>query len=815
MGRDCRFRIVEASRDTEGNATLSEKDAQKLIDEVKEAAIKKVREGVDFDDAVVDELASRQIEARRQAQIQERRALSNLRIQKQFLNRADEYIAEGLNIRKSIQAILVGVQGLYNQGRASVDSHIKTITNQYMAKFNQDLDKSGYRKILTSGKFDLEIEKELFSLSRTGKSGVSGSKEAQAVADIFHRYSESLRQRLNRAGADISTLDNFSISQTHDRVKIRKLGYEAWRNKIINQLDHEKTFGSADKEEFLRSAYEVITTGISKKKTEKTDNLFAFKGARNLAKKVSNHRVLHFKDAETSHAYRMEYGTKSLSDGLGNHLITNARNVGLLEKLGTNPQAMVDALIDKLNKQYRDRPDKIAKQNDVSAVQNFYKELDLSVYIPENPTLAKVGSTIRMIQSMSSLGGAVFSSITDLPVKAIELQGLGKGVFESYGTSVADVVKAVGGNNETRMNIARSIRAGSEAMSGAMTAKFSSTDDLPGMLSKAQRLFFKMNFMTWWNDAQKDGTAIALANHIAGLKNTAFDQLDADISRHFNNAGITQQDWDIIRQAATKVEDGEYITPDAIQGLDDAIFGKNALKQKEVLEDKLRGFYLDIIDHATITPDAREQAISNQGTLRGTPTGELLRFMMQFKSFPITLMSKMYGRAIFAKGRPDYLMMVQSSLAMTALGYAAMSAKDIVKGKEPRPLNDPKTFLASYLQGGGGGILGDFVFGEFDRFGRNATTAMMGPTAGDLNDLFAIFTKAKSLEGADTAASSVKFIADNTPFANLFYVRPVLNYTMLYQLQESLNPGSLRRMEKRVKKENDQEFFIKPSSVVK
>ena len=72
MGRDCRFRIVEASRDSEGNALLSEKDAQKLIDEVREAAQKKVKNDVDLDDAIIDEIAERQITAKKERDIQKR-----------------------------------------------------------------------------------------------------------------------------------------------------------------------------------------------------------------------------------------------------------------------------------------------------------------------------------------------------------------------------------------------------------------------------------------------------------------------------------------------------------------------------------------------------------------------------------------------------------------------------------------------------------------------------------------------------------------------------------------------------------------------
>jgi polyphosphate kinase 2 (PPK2 family) len=38
-----------------------------------------------------------------------------------------------------------------------------------------------------------------------------------------------------------------------------------------------------------------------------------------------------------------------------------------------------------------------------------------------------------------------------------------------------------------------------------------------------------------------------------------------------------------------------------------------------------------------------------------------------------------------------------------------------------------------------------------------------------------------------------------------------LDYLILYQIQESLNPGYLRRMERRMEQENAQSFLIRPS----
>lgn len=813
MGRDCRFRIVEASRDNAGNALLSERDAQKLINEVKDAAQKKVKEGVDLDDAIIDEIAERQITASKEREIQKRNALKNLTVRNEITNKVEGFISEGLNVRQSLQAALVGINGLYNGGRKSVDNKIKTVHRQYLGEFIRDLEDQDLLGVLNSKTQQLEIEKELWEISNdTGKAGVTGSKQAKAIAEIYHKHSEAMRARLNQAGADISKIDNFSITQTHNRTKMRKDGYEAWRDNILPLLDRDKTFNGEDAEDFLKSSYDVLTTGISKKQTEPSDKLFEFKGPQNLAKKVSQHRVLHFKDADSSHTYRMEFGTRDLSEGMTQLIDTNARNIGLLEELGTNPKAMIDGIIDDLQKKYRGEPEKVMTDLDERRVRNFYSELSLESQIPESPTLATVGSVSRALQSLSKLGGALISSITDLPVKAVELQNQGRGIFESYGITVSDIARGVT-DSKQKKQVATSLGVGFDGMAGDVAARFTAVDDLPASMSKLQRLFFKLNGLQWWTDANKRGTGLAMANHLAQLKTSKFNDLDDDIQRLFTNFEISKDDWELIRKSAVQEVDGnEYITPDAIRLLDDSLFGKGAAQKKQILEDKLRGYIVDRVDFATLTPSAREQAILNQGLSRGSVSGEVIRSMMQFKSFPVTVLTKLYGNLLYGKGKADIPAMAQTIIMMTALGYAAMSAKDLVKGRKPRSLSEKGTWAAAFTQGGGLGIMGDFILGDFNRFGQTFTTTLVGPTGGTIDDIAKLYSAAR--DGDDTAAKSLNFLINNAPFANLFYLRPALNHMMLYQMQEAVNPGYLRRMERRIERENNQEFLIKPSSAL-
>ena len=53
-------------------------------------------------------------------------------------------------------------------------------------------------------------------------------------------------------------------------------------------------------------------------------------------------------------------------------------------------------------------------------------------------------------------------------------------------------------------------------------------------------------------------------------------------------------------------------------------------------------------------------------------------------------------------------------------------------------------------------------------------------------------------------------------FLNLFYIKSAYDYLIGHQLMETMNPGVLKRVEKRMKRDYNQEYlFTKPSSMFK
>jgi hypothetical protein len=265
------------------------------------------------------------------------------------------------------------------------------------------------------------------------------------------------------------------------------------------------------------------------------------------------------------------------------------------------------------------------------------------------------------------------------------------------------------------------------------------------------------------------------------------------------------------RQAATKETSVEALDRQINRVLEDT---------REDMANRVQQLYADEVNSAVISPDARTLAFVRQGSQAGTPIGEALRLFWQFKTFGIAVMQRAFMREFYGYGKgaggsfgiSELQGLSTLMVGGAAFGYLAMSAKDMLKGREPRPVDNPKTWAAAMAQGGAMGIYGDFLFGETNRFGRGFLATLGGPTVSKADEIARLFNNLKA--GEDSASQALKFTISNTPYANLFYTRMAMDYLFLYELSETMNPGYLRRMERRIEEETGSEWWLRPSEVV-
>lgn len=784
-------------------------------------------------------------QAQQAALIERRSALINLRRRGEIVSFVRNNFADRPDL--GIESLLVGTNLARQGSRLSVAAEQKSLGDAYIGGLIHDLERADLTAMLARGDSDEDIADALW---RIGKDQDTKDLNPQVVeiAKIIQKYQEAARIDANRAGASIGRIPGYITRQSHDGEAIERAGLDQWKSKIMAELDPATFDGVKNADEFMRDIFDGLASGDHLKfNADAKPN--GFKGPANIAKKMSQERVLHFKDGRAWFRYNKEFGTGNLRESVLRGLDLSGQNTALMRRLGTNPEANLNMAMDILKGDIRKSGDMKALKNfnemrgDRGMITNRFREVSGQTRIPGNATQARIAANVRLWQSMSKLGGALLSSFADLPVAASEMRYQGQNFLGALGEMTAGLLKGRGSLEQREILASFGVYA--DSMRGEIMRRFSADDSVGGKMSRGMSLFFKLNGLSWWTDANKASAGLMMAHHLAQNKGRAWGSMDESLRRTLSLYDIDAGKWDLLRVMDSRMADGrDYMTTDGIGSIPAERIGKYLAAQgravsdsavretREGLDRSLRAYVNDRVSYAVLEPDARTRSIMNQGSRPGTIMGDLNRFVTQFKGFPAAFMQKTLGRELFGRGyaptplgegyrgskdliaalrngNGERLAIAQLMLWTTAFGYLSMSAKDAVKGRQPRPADDPKTWVAAMAQGGGFGIMGDFMFGEVSRFGNKPLETLAGPTLGTAANIIDLWAKVR--EGDDAASSALRLAQNNTPFLNLFYSRIAMDHLFLYSVQEALNPGSLRRTEQRIQKENGQEFLVRPS----
>lgn len=751
------------------------------------------------------------------------------------------------------ESFLVGTNVARTGARASVSVEQSQLSNSYVGGMLSDLEISGNLAQLSSGAFDDQIARALWQL-RSDSPKLDGlPKVAVDVANTIDKWQENARINANKAGAMIGKLDNYITKQSHDPLRMRSAGKEEWIKAILPRLTPE-TFKEGDPYEFLSAAYDGLVTGVHFKNTGAPSR--GFTGPRNIAKSVSQERVLHFRSADDWIAYNRDFGMGNLRESVIGSLSMLGESTALMKRLGTNPESNWNQVLDDFAKDLKGKPDQLKAFDNARKrmLKNRFSEVDGTSRIPVDGDLARYSSIARAWVNMTSLGASIASSVTDIPVAATELRYQGRSMLSGMGELIKGLTS--GRKSVEERQILSMVGVYMEGMRGAATNRFSVDDTLPGMVSKWQNLYFRLNLQSWWTDTHRASSGLSMSNYLALNSDKEFGGLSKELSRALDLYGIDSGRWDLMRSAGLSEANGrQFMTTENFSNIPDEKLASylesqgrnpsaNAIQELRMeLADQLRGYISDRVSYAVLEPDARTRAVLRQGTQPGTVSGELMRFFGQFKSFGVSFIQKAAGRELygrdyvpteFGKGLAPFRDLIQAATSgspaaqfmgmanlvvwSSVFGYMALAAKDIFKGKEPRDPSDPKVWMASFVQGGGFGIYTDFLFGEASRFGNKPLETLAGPAVSRIASLIDVWQEARLAaagEEADLGSKLFRFGQSSVPGLNLFYIKPILDYAIFYRIQEWMNPGSMRRMEQRVKKENNQQFFLRPSEVVR
>ncbi len=639
----------------------------------------------------------------------------------------------------------------------------------------------------------------------------------RAAAETVAAMQALIRRDMNDAGAWVGTLEGRVTRTTHDARRMQQAGFEAWRDAILPRLD-ARTWADADidgtdaasVQRFLQNVYNNLVSGNHHVTGRDADPLGSAAGPGSLARKLSEDRVLHFRGPDEWLAYNRQFGTQGLVAAIVGEAEAGARAVGLMRVWGPNPESAFRQDAQRLADRLRDAG-RLEDSREIreAASRGFLSRQWATVTgaadIPGSTSIASTAAAWRALETITSLGGVTLSSIPDLATAASTLRHEGIPYFRALGNQVAALLP--GYNNPVRTEVARRVGAGLNGLLGGLHHRFGYDTGVPGSVARATDVFFRLNLQNWWVDAQERGVAAILSSHVGENLARGWGEMDAGLRVSLQRYGVTEADWQAMRGAELlRGPDGEaHFTPDMVDG---------------VARQRIGAWFSSTLDGALTKPGLYERSILLQGQAPGTAAGEALRFFSQFKSYPLSFVTRHLTREMYRQGQADFGGLAGLIAGTTLLGYAAMTLKDYAAGRNPRDPQDAegwaKLFMRAMQQGGGLGIYGDFLFGDYNRFGGGLTSSLLGPTAGTVDQVARLFgTIRDQATGSDRGNIPAQLLGLSREVlpTNLFYSKLILDHLVIYQLQEAVDPGYTRRLQRRVERENDQTFWLEPGAM--
>ncbi|MFP3799435.1 hypothetical protein [Paraburkholderia sp. SIMBA_027] len=679
--------------------------------------------------------------------------------------------------------------------------------------------------------------------------GSTGNEVAKGAAEEITKTNEALRVRFNSAGGNVGRVGYGYAPIKHSQIKVLGDGSDAqrarWAQFVFPLLDRSQFLNDHGDQMSDAEVMRMLTgeergpwqqaraaapagKGVEGRQPGIWDEIAGtvpsdLNASRNVvgarANANSQHRVLHFLDADSHMAYNAAYGDGTMLDALYGHVNVMSKNVVLTERYGPNATRTILGQIERTT-EHDGTPIRKLEKGPMS-IGAYWDYVNGVTNSPVDPTLARQFATLRTAVTAFKLQGTVLAALGDVGSMFVTAHYNKVPFFRTLGTAA----KLLGPGSHDLRDWLSSQGIIAEELEHGMTRW--GMDNLgQDWARNLAASTMKFGGVSAWTDAMRTGFQ---ANMMRGLADMAPKQW-ADLTewdrRALSRAGISESDWAVVNGAQLSEFGGNrYLTPDSIYAS-----GHPAAAN---VVPKILGMIREEGEFAVLNPDLTAKVINAGST--GTWHGELQRTFMQFKTFPIAMVTRHWGRLAEMRRSGDYRVDGAPALAnplaygaalvvsTTIMGAVATQIKDLLAGKDPEPMWGDAGKAASFWGrafsvGGGAGFIGDLVSNLFssDQYGEFAANLVGGPVVSTaIQPLLAIKRNIGDYySGKDThfGADLMKTVQSNLPLVNLWYWKTVWNRLIWDNIAESLSPGVTQRNIRRSNQQYGNDYWWTPGA---
>ena len=665
----------------------------------------------------------------------------------------------------------------------------------------------------------------------------TGDPLAKQISDKMGEVFEGMRQRFNRAGGDIGKLDDWGLPQTHDLQKIVLAGKEAWVNKAEQLINTEKYIhedGTFYSQQEIRSLLEYSFDTLTSNGANKTEVGRQSPGgvSSKVTSRHSESRVLHFKDADAWLEYQSDFGGMPFVDLIEAHVNGLSKDIALVENLGSNPKNAMRILMDAAEKKdWLKGVDANTTGKSRKRAQTMFDEFS-GANTPESEVLANMGLAYRSMNVASMLGGTTLSSITDqaMIAKTASIHGI------AYRKTFGELVSQLNPKNKEDRQLAHSLGLATEEMLGSI-ARWSD-DGLTSVSGKSQKLarvssavasqVMRVSGLNALTAASKVGFTKMLMEKYGRLsRDKAWSDLSEMDRELMTKTGLSERAWEVMRLAEPVVDrkGNQLMSARSIYEIPDeklTAFGEPQ-KVKDEIATSFQAHLLDEQGMAVVEAGLRERTWMNAGQKKGTGMGEIVKSMLQFKSFPVAFLMRHGSRAMsFEKGTSKAAYGASLVAMTTLLGALVVQLKELANGNDPSEMWDGEKWYTagidadflkrSFVAGGGLPILGDILVAGMDTSGRDTGDFLSGPFGSDFKTVLNLTVgNATQLgNGIETNAGNEAFKAlkNKIPAQNLWYTKAVTNRMLFDNFQDMIAPGYREKLMRKAEREHNRTSWL-------
>ncbi|WP_186152455.1 hypothetical protein [Burkholderia gladioli] len=726
------------------------------------------------------------------------------------------------------------------------------IKADYMRNTMDAIDAMKHGQNILARAFDVDnpaMERDIIREIYRRADGSTGNDVAKAAAEQIGNTSNAMRERFNRAGGNVGQLDYGYVPIRHSQVKILGNGSDAarhaWADFVLPRLDRSQYLDDAGNPLSDNDLQRVLTGDLRepweranaasrgqnmKPRKQGVWDTIAYGGVNKIipgettgaaarANAGSQHRVLHFRDADAHIEYNRAYGEGSLLNALIDHVGGMAKNIALVERYGPNPtrnmrtQMQLTATHDKTELR--------TLEGGFTSIGAYWNYVNGTTNTPVNPALARRMETLRTTVSAVKLQGTLLAALGDVGTTFVTA-GYNKVPF--FRTLATAARLAAPGSKDYRDWLS-SQGLIAETLEHGLN-RWGSDNLATNWARNLSAATMKFGGVTGWTDALRTAFQANMMRGLAEIGRKPWADLTEWDRRSLTRSGFTEDDWNLVNQAAPSSYNGtSYLTPDALYATGDA--------RAQAIVPKLLGMIRDEGEFAVLNPDLRTKVIA--AATPGTAVGELQKTFLQFKSFPIAMISRHWGRLGEMRRSGDYRTdgapLLASPLAYgaalvvstTLIGAITQQIKNLLAGKDPEPMADDLKhgagfWLRAFSTGGGAGFAGDLLNSTLTSTQANDVIASFfgGPLVSTvLQPLLALKRNLDdATQGKDThvAADLAKVVQSNTPLINLWYWKTVWNRLLWDNIAENLSPGVTSRNMQKSRTQYHNDYYWPPGT---